>query len=115
MLKCESCQASVNAGERECPYCGHSFIERATVPKPETRDARVFSVDKERGTIYFGDGVSGARPPTGKDNVSASYRHGGGSSGNLVCSNCKLENPNTRSDCEACGTPLKKSVSRVRR
>jgi predicted amidophosphoribosyltransferase len=115
MTECKSCGASVLAGVRECPYCGFSFINHATDPIPETRDPRVYTIDKEGTTIRFGDGERGTRLPTGKDNVSASYRYGGGSSGNLVCSNCKHKNPETRTDCEACGTPLKKPVSRLRR
>jgi hypothetical protein len=34
-------------------------------------------------TVRFGDGVHGARLPTGTDNVRAKYRSGAGSSGNL--------------------------------
>ncbi len=115
MTECKSCGASVLAGVRECPYCGFSFIDHATAPKPETRNPRAFNVDIESGTIHFGDGERGGRPATGKDYVSASYRYGGGSSGNLVCSNCKHNNPEIRTDCEACGTPLKRSKSRLRR
>ncbi len=36
-----------------------------------------------RTRIRFGDGVHGARLPTGRDNVLASYRSGGGSRGNV--------------------------------
>lgn len=115
MTECEACGASVKAGVSECPYCGHSYISRATAPKPGTKDASAFRVDRESGTIHFGDGERGTRPESGRDNVSASYRSGGGASGNVVCSNCKLENPETRIACEACGTPLKKSVGRLRK
>ena len=115
MTECKSCGASVKASERECPFCGYSFIDRATAPKPETKNPRLFNVDRESKTVHFGDGERGGRLPTGKENVSASYRYGGGSSGNLVCSNCKHKNPETRTDCEACGTPLKRSKSRLRR
>lgn len=107
MVECERCGVLVKPGERECPYCGHSYIDRATAPKPETRDSREFSVDRERGTIHFGDGKIGKRPTSGKDKVAASYRYGGGARGSLICSNCKLENPETRINCEACGTPLR--------
>jgi rRNA maturation endonuclease Nob1 len=116
MPECESCGAKIEVGEGECPYCGHSLVKHATAPRPETKDASAYNLDRETGTVHFGNGVSGARPESGKDNISASYRYGGGSIGNLVCSKCKLENPITRNECEACGTPLKKpSVGRLRR
>ncbi len=34
-------------------------------------------------TVHFGDGVRGARPPSGRDNIRATYRTGLGASGNL--------------------------------
>jgi predicted phage baseplate assembly protein len=34
--------------------------------------------------VVFGDGVNGAPPPTGKDNVRAAYRKGIGASGNVA-------------------------------
>ncbi|CAL78120.1 hypothetical protein BRADO4376 [Bradyrhizobium sp. ORS 278] len=34
-------------------------------------------------TVQFGDGINGARPPTGLDNVRATYRKGIGKGGNL--------------------------------
>jgi predicted phage baseplate assembly protein len=37
-----------------------------------------------RTEVVFGDGVHGARPPTGVDNVTAGYRHGLGSAGNVL-------------------------------
>jgi predicted phage baseplate assembly protein len=39
--------------------------------------------DAQQSTIVFGDGVRGARPPTGIDNIHARYRYGLGSSGNV--------------------------------
>ena len=39
--------------------------------------------------MHFGDGKAGVVPSTGKDNVSGTYRAGGGTKGNLVCSKCK--------------------------
>lgn len=47
----------------------------------EPAGARVFIVredDEGKSHVLFGDGVNGARLPTGKDNVVASYRFGAG-------------------------------------
>lgn len=47
---------------------------------------RVFQTrtgDDGRTTITFGDGVRGVRPPTGRDNLTASYRTGMGLAGNV--------------------------------
>ena len=122
MPECESCGASVDAGERECPYCGHSFVTKAaisrptTVTKPRTDDAGIYSLERETGTVHFGDGETGARPTTGQDNLSVGYRHGVGSDGFIVCSNCKHENPEYRTECEACGTALRKpGIGKLRR
>lgn len=35
-------------------------------------------------TVIFGDGVFGAKPPTGKDNIRARYRRGMGANGNVA-------------------------------
>jgi predicted phage baseplate assembly protein len=40
--------------------------------------------DTGQTTVVFGDGVEGARPPTGKDNIHARYRSGLGVSGNVA-------------------------------
>jgi hypothetical protein len=40
---------------------------------------RVYVLDREHGELVFGDGQHGARPPSGRDNVRASYRYGAGS------------------------------------
>lgn len=48
--------------------------------------ARVFATslsDSGETTVRFGDGVSGARPPAGRDNIAADYRVGLGAAGNL--------------------------------
>ncbi len=39
--------------------------------------------DSGQTTVVFGDGYSGATPPTGRDNIHARYRKGLGSSGNV--------------------------------
>ncbi len=46
-------------------------------------DAAVFALDAEDGTIRFGDGIHGRRPPEGAS-VSATYRSGSGASGGVT-------------------------------
>jgi hypothetical protein len=53
---------------------------------PQPPDARVYQVLTGldgAATVAFGDGVNGARPPTGHENVHAAYRTGTGASGNV--------------------------------
>lgn len=48
--------------------------------------ARVFATslsDTGETSVRFGDGISGARPPAGRDNITAEYRAGLGKAGNL--------------------------------
>ena len=46
---------------------------------------RHYTVERTRGRVLFGDGVHGAIPPAGSDNVRArSYRSGGGTRGNVA-------------------------------
>jgi hypothetical protein len=42
----------------------------------------VYTLNEETGVITFGDGVNGARPPTGST-VNVSYQYGGGTAGNI--------------------------------
>ncbi|MDS0260498.1 putative baseplate assembly protein [Haloarcula sp. S1CR25-12] len=44
---------------------------------------RHYVVNKTLGTVDFGDGDAGAIPPSGQDNVRATYTTGGGSDGNV--------------------------------
>ena len=44
---------------------------------------RHYVVDRTSGTVAFGDGQHGAVPPSGNDNVRATYTTGGGSEGNV--------------------------------
>jgi hypothetical protein len=57
-------------------------------------DERAFAVviGSETGdaTVRFGDGESGARPPTGLEDVSATYRRGGGNAGHLELRGLRL-------------------------
>ena len=50
-------------------------------------DARAYQLTQDaqgRALIQFGDGVHGLRPPTGQDNITATYRVGAGSAGNVA-------------------------------
>jgi hypothetical protein len=51
-------------------------IEDLAAAGPEDR---VYALEREHGELVFGDGRHGARPPTGRDNVRATYRYGAGS------------------------------------
>lgn len=46
-------------------------------------ESPVYTVDGETGSVRFGDGVRGRRPPVGARIRAAWYRFGGGSAGNL--------------------------------
>jgi hypothetical protein len=46
-------------------------------------DDPVYTLDQSSGTIRFGDGITGRRPPATARIRAACYRYGGGSSGNL--------------------------------
>jgi hypothetical protein len=45
-------------------------------------DDAVYVLDQKDGTIRFGDGTHGRRPPVGST-ISVSYRDGAGSAGNI--------------------------------
>jgi hypothetical protein len=42
----------------------------------------VYTLNPETGTIEFGDGINGAKPPVGST-IGVSYSYGGGSAGNI--------------------------------
>lgn len=44
---------------------------------------RVYEIDRVLGIVKFGDGIKGAIPPSGTDNIKINYRSGGGSIGNV--------------------------------
>jgi S-layer protein (TIGR01567 family) len=44
--------------------------------------SRHYTIDRNKGTITFGDGERGMIPPAGKDNIRCSYQYGGGAIGN---------------------------------
>ncbi len=72
---------------------GVRWNERSTLAR-SAADAKEFTTtrnDAEQTTIVFGDGVNGARPPTGRDNIRARYRRGLGSSGNVPVGGVQLQ------------------------
>ncbi|MCX9024758.1 MAG: putative baseplate assembly protein [Candidatus Methanoperedens sp.] len=46
--------------------------------------SRHYIIDRNKGTITFGDGERGMIPPAEKDNIRCSYQYGGGANGNNV-------------------------------
>lgn len=46
-------------------------------------DNRHYMLDTNKGVLTFGDGRNGMIPPAGKDNVTVSYKFGGGAAGNV--------------------------------
>ncbi|MCV2218472.1 putative baseplate assembly protein [Thauera sp. Sel9] len=52
-------------------------------------DDPVFTVDAASGSVRFGDGIRGKRPPANARIRAAFYRHGGGSGGNLPSDSIK--------------------------
>jgi hypothetical protein len=51
---------------------------------PETRAYQLTQDAQGRAKITFGDGVHGLRPPTGTENIVATYRVGAGPNGNVA-------------------------------
>jgi predicted phage baseplate assembly protein len=64
---------------------GVRWKERPTLfdSPPDGQDFTAVQDDDEKTIVTFGDGVFGARPSTGRDNIRARYRKGLGSSGNV--------------------------------
>lgn len=55
---------------------------RVLINDIETSDSLVYTLDRGTGEITFGDGLKGARPPSGDTGV-ASYDYGGGAEGSI--------------------------------
>ena len=71
---------------------GAAWHEVATLLDAGRRD-RVYQVktdDAGQTTVIFGDGVRGARPPTGDNNVVATYRTGIGLAGDIAAGSLTL-------------------------
>jgi hypothetical protein len=61
----------------------------ATLPPRIGRDARVFELDPQAGTLQFGDGVRGRVPALGARVRATQLRSGGGAEGNLPAGTLK--------------------------
>jgi predicted phage baseplate assembly protein len=65
---------------------GVRWTERSDLTEAGPQE-RVFSASQDEAnktTVMFGDGVNGARPPTGRDSVHARYRFGIGAAGDVA-------------------------------
>jgi hypothetical protein len=56
---------------------------RVMISGPDARDYAVQFDEQSNAWVMFGDGVYGRRPPTGINNIRATYRTGGGAAGNV--------------------------------
>jgi hypothetical protein len=78
--------ASEDETDEELRTRERSTITRASyrilINDIETSDSLVYTLDRGTGSISFGDGLKGARPPSGDTGV-ASYDYGGGAEGNI--------------------------------
>jgi Baseplate J-like protein len=54
----------------------------------------VYTLDPSAGTVTFGDGIRGQRPPAGAVIVAQTYAFGGGTAGNLAPGSIKAVQPN---------------------
>jgi Baseplate J-like protein len=59
------------------------------------RNDTVYVLDATAGTVTFGDGIRGMRPPSGAVIVAARYAYGGGSATNLLPGTIKAIQPST--------------------
>jgi Baseplate J-like protein len=57
------------------------------------RNDTVYVLDPTAGTVTFGDGIRGQRPPAGTIIVAQTYAYGGGSDGNLAARSIKAIQP----------------------
>jgi len=60
-----------------------SCVEALGDCRPEERAYQLTQDAQGRALIQFGDGARGMRPPTGQNNITATYRVGAGPSGNV--------------------------------
>ncbi len=87
MTSCKGCGANIDANDKECPYCGHSVIHRTEAQTSTLENqGKIYGTNRDEDGnthIQFGDGQTGSRLSSGRDNVASQYRQGAGSSGNL--------------------------------
>jgi predicted phage baseplate assembly protein len=58
-------------------------VDSLLLQPPDARVYQVLTGLNGAATVAFGDGVNGARPPSGHENIHAAYRTGAGASGNV--------------------------------
>lgn len=71
---------------------GVHWTEQPTLAE-SAADAQEFTTaldDADQATVTFGDGIHGAKPPKGKDNIRARYRRGMGENGNVESNGVSL-------------------------
>ncbi|MHA2209377.1 MAG: hypothetical protein ACXABV_09425 [Candidatus Thorarchaeota archaeon] len=118
-ITCRGCGAEIRYDTETCPYCGYPHSQHRPDRIGDLQESRErFAVDRESGTIEFGDGKHGRRPSTGSDNARAAYRAGGGSGRTtkparteeglrvVKCSACGTENPLGHKICNNCSAKL---------
>jgi hypothetical protein len=57
----------------------------------------IYVLDRTAGTVSFGDGKHGRRPPAGS-RIAATYRTGGGSAGNILSFTWTVTDPDIHQD-----------------
>ena len=72
----------LTAAASEVPVGSPRLLPGAAPLESEPQPSRVYSLDRDSGTIRFGNGLHGARPPAGAL-MQASYDYGGGRQGNV--------------------------------
>ena len=72
-------------------FVNNSLWERVDSFNRSRPTDRVYVLRKDTGEIQFGDGIHGARLPTGSNNVTAAYRTGSGEAGNVGVGKAKLK------------------------
>lgn len=65
-------------------------VDSLATSGPEDRHVVVEIDEEQRSTVCFGDGIHGARPTTGRDNIRAIYRVGLGGEGNVATGAVRL-------------------------
>jgi len=80
------------AAKLAAPQTGATPLKQAPKLLPPSgagATKKAYVLDRDAGTVTFGDGQSGQRPPSGSGDVSATYRAGGGATGQTTGYPCK--------------------------
>ena len=80
-IRIKDLPVGVKIGKKELMMVFGGFLQiyNSLVPFPDGNTYQVKTDDKGNTTIQFGDGIRGARLPSGSNNISASYGSEGGS------------------------------------